>query len=467
MILHGASAHPKLDADVVIVGSGLAGTVIARRLVESGASVIVLESGSLGTSGRWRITARGFESHRYPTTESYVDLHLRREVGGASRFWGGWCAIPRPVSFAPRSLGESYGWPIDLAGLRPSYEAAARFLRLRRFEFVWAIDHTLVEGLPIRIKGFDFSPPVRVVNDFAEWYRAADGVQLVTGATVERLLASPDPALIATCRARRDDGTTLDVGGKAIVLAAGAVGNAVLTARSATRQTIDRRAAGNAGSWLIEHPHLYGAFRCLLRPEIERAVAGNRGTWSGSFVSFTPPEVEVERLGIGDVNAQLHPIREADWTDVERALAVNYRALYGLQPSIYLVTVGMEQLPARANTVLNSGGSDSDGEITLRFGSSVARTFAATVRWFKTIAAQTVWAEAAPTFVAVGHLMGTTRMAGSPNLGVVDSDARVFGTRNLYVAGGSVMPTAGFANPTLTIIALACRLGELLVAKVR
>jgi choline dehydrogenase-like flavoprotein len=39
--------------------------------------------------------------------------------------------------------------------------------------------------------------------------------------------------------------------------------------------------------------------------------------------------------------------------------------------------------------------------------------------------------------------------------GVVDPDGRVFGIDNLYLTGASVLPTAGFANPTLTIVALA------------
>jgi choline dehydrogenase-like flavoprotein len=51
-------------------------------------------------------------------------------------------------------------------------------------------------------------------------------------------------------------------------------------------------------------------------------------------------------------------------------------------------------------------------------------------------------------------------MAASPTHGVVDADARVHGVTNLHVAGSSVFPTFGYANPTLTIVALAVRLGQ-------
>lgn len=59
-----------------------------------------------------------------------------------------------------------------------------------------------------------------------------------------------------------------------------------------------------------------------------------------------------------------------------------------------------------------------------------------------------------------GHHIGTTRMSADPRRGVVDSDCRVHGIDNLYIASTSVFPTSGQASPTLTLLALAYRLAD-------
>jgi choline dehydrogenase-like flavoprotein len=63
------------------------------------------------------------------------------------------------------------------------------------------------------------------------------------------------------------------------------------------------------------------------------------------------------------------------------------------------------------------------------------------------------------------HHMGTTRMSDTEQCGVVDPDCRVYGSENLYVAGSSVFPRVGYANPTLTIVALAERLARHLASE--
>jgi choline dehydrogenase-like flavoprotein len=67
---------------------------------------------------------------------------------------------------------------------------------------------------------------------------------------------------------------------------------------------------------------------------------------------------------------------------------------------------------------------------------------------------------APPRLHKADHHMGTTRMDPDPRRGVVDEHGRVHETANLYVAGSSVFPTGGGANPMLTVLALTLRLAE-------
>jgi choline dehydrogenase-like flavoprotein len=69
-------------------------------------------------------------------------------------------------------------------------------------------------------------------------------------------------------------------------------------------------------------------------------------------------------------------------------------------------------------------------------------------------------ASAVPRVHGTAHHIGTTRMAESPAAGVVDTQCKVHGVDNLYVAGSSVFPTGGWAFPTLTIVALALRVAD-------
>lgn len=64
------------------------------------------------------------------------------------------------------------------------------------------------------------------------------------------------------------------------------------------------------------------------------------------------------------------------------------------------------------------------------------------------------------------HHLGTTRMGNNKETSVVDKNLKVHDVENLYIAGGSVFPTSGNANPTYTIVALSVRLSEYLSKKV-
>ena len=74
-----------------------------------------------------------------------------------------------------------------------------------------------------------------------------------------------------------------------------------------------------------------------------------------------------------------------------------------------------------------------------------------------------IWDQADDT----NHLNGTARMGNSANSSVVDADCRSWDIKNLWVCDGSVFPTVGGVNPSLTIQALACRTGDRIAAMAR
>jgi len=61
---------------------------------------------------------------------------------------------------------------------------------------------------------------------------------------------------------------------------------------------------------------------------------------------------------------------------------------------------------------------------------------------------------------SAAHHLGTVRMSKDAESGCVDLNLRLHGFEDIYVCDGSVFPTSGNANPTMTCMALASRLGE-------
>jgi len=71
-----------------------------------------------------------------------------------------------------------------------------------------------------------------------------------------------------------------------------------------------------------------------------------------------------------------------------------------------------------------------------------------------------------PIDLDASHHMGTTRMGIDPRESVVNRDCRLHDVDNVYMAGGSVFPTSGCANPTYTMVALSIRLARHLESNV-
>jgi choline dehydrogenase-like flavoprotein len=149
----------------------------------------------------------------------------------------------------------------------------------------------------------------------------------------------------------------------------------------------------------------------------------------------------------------------------------------GARTSSFKVIFQPEQAPNRANRVTLGTGRDHFGCRTARLEWRWSELDVQSIRRSSEIFAAELRASGFGVFTTVNstllpegeegwlphsahHHLGTTRMHDDPREGVVDRNCRLHGSTTVYVAGGSVFTTSGFANPTLTTIALALRLAD-------
>ncbi|TJW77833.1 MAG: GMC family oxidoreductase, partial [Mesorhizobium sp.] len=98
-----ASFKPK----VCILGSGPAGTTIARKLGAAGIPVVILEAGSREFSDESQDFYRGTTVGDY-----YFDLDITRLrfMGGSSNHWAGWCRVLDKQDFEPKAWAPDTAW---------------------------------------------------------------------------------------------------------------------------------------------------------------------------------------------------------------------------------------------------------------------------------------------------------------------------------------------------------------------
>ena len=169
----------------------------------------------------------------------------------------------------------------------------------------------------------------------------------------------------------------------------------------------------------------------------------------------------------------------ADIDDIDDPAIAVYRTFFNRIQSFPIVVMSLynriEQAPNPESRVVLSDQRDSLGQYRVRLDWRLGSIDKRSIRRTHEIVGQelgraglgrlrftldegdTTW----PHSMRGGnHHIGTTRMHIDPKKGVVDENCQVHGVSNLFIAGSSVFPTGGSANPTLTLVALAVKLAD-------
>ena len=501
------------DADVCIVGSGAAGLTVAAHL-GGGLRVLIVEAGGrrpgleglAGEAADWAFT--GFEQGR------------ARSFGGATRLWAGQCIRLDPIDFERRDWVPHSGWPIAASDLAPFYDRAEAFLGVPGAVYDASTWHRAGIGVPC-FQGADVTPKFTVYMpqpDFTKQFgrRLAQErrVDILLNAAVTSVDLAEDGRQVEGLTLQGDGGRKGRVRARAFVLCGGGIDNPrMLLASSAVAADGVGNGRGLVGRFFQDHPSgttgviatdrpapVQNQFRMLRKGGIrywpklaltEAAQRRGRTLNANALMLYDYDDrsaLTQAKATVAAAKARAPMRLAAEGARLlrhvpELAGRAVHMAATGKAPTFkprrVMLKAHVEQRPDPENRVTLANERDRFGvplpRLAWRVHPDELRTLRTVTEAVGQVFQRQGWGEmtvapwldegaeaARPYLEDTYHHHGTTRMATTPAEGVTDPHCQVFGTENLYIAGSSVFPTSGYANPTLTIVALAIRLGDTL-----
>ena len=500
-----------ITGDICIVGAGAAGITLARELNGSGLTCILLESGGIEYDSQTQELYAGDNVGR-----PFFDLTTcrLRYFGGTTNHWSGWCLPLEPIDFEEREGLPYRGWPFARSVLEPWYRRAQEVCQVGPFDYApdsWGV---VQAKLPAAFRGPHFipriaqlSPPTRFGSVYGPELRSSPNVAVYFQANACRFEMHDAGSEVQSLSVRTLSGQGFRVKAKLFVLAAGGIENARLLLTSGHTEG---QGVGDGhkliGRFFMTHICFWAGWLAIMDPPTDFYFdpgyfrTDRDGSAPRAFVPYVGLSEQTMRqrqlpnikllwkytnLGesaaggaLTDLPSILDEIegrpRYVDSKVFRREgvpvtgtkLFLNLEPMPNPDSRIRLSperdAIGMRKVALDWNVTAED---KRNGVAILRLlGAEVARSGFGRLRSFLEDGDDEKWPA---DMFGDQHHMGTTRMHREPGLGVVNEDCRVHGVANLYVAGSSVFPTAGAANPTLTITALALRLADHLKDELR
>lgn len=473
--------------DVCVIGSGAAGITLARQFVDTDYKVILLEGGSLDWNEKSQnaYKAESVTSNPAAIDPTYPEWSRLRYFGGSTNHWGGWCRPFEAHDFALRPWISHSGWPIERSDVEKYYDLAAHDVEIQPFlleqESQPPMADANIGATPFRLKTrdiesryFHYSPPTRFADLYRDELFSAPNIDVTLNGSA-CLFDLDEYDNVQILRAKNSRGEDFQISARYFVLACGGLENPRLLLNSNHQR---KAGLGNAqdmvGRCFMEHPHAtIGLMTNIEDPAWHAPFVVGRGTTGTMQVFTTSPSYQALHELL-NYSCELHKTSQTP-DDVVTSDALN-EFFYGKSRSLsfYKLYTRSEMAPRLHNRVSLGHETDHLGlrrlKLNVQFDSQDLRSLVkSTEAVIRALSAQglgrgkivlendEVWSK---DLSGGCHHMGTTRMSNDPIDGVVDRNCKVHELRNLYVAGSSVFATSGFANPTLTIVALAHRLGD-------
>lgn len=501
--------------DVVIVGAGIAGALMAQRLARAGRSVLALDAGpawnmgDLVSSQLWarRLKWGGDVVETKGSHPFGHNFNAGWGLGGAAlHHYGTWPRLQEEDFQMRRRYGRGLDWPIAYADLRPHYDrlqeevgisgdADAETWRppgdpypmppLKTFRQAAAVKRGFdalgirTAPVPAAINSIDYKNrpaciydgwcdagcPIYALggNPLAIFIPEAEeaGAVFRANATVLRIL--PGANGWAKGVEYVADGVRRTQPARVVILAANPVQTPRLLLNSAHEGAPNGMANGSGlvGRYFMTHMlvNVFGLF--------DEDLENHMGVSSASLISQDRYAKDLRPGAFGSYQWLIAPAVKPN--DIA-GIAISRADLIGPELEAFMrravrglgVMLGFgEEMPHLDNRVELSPERDSFGMPRARIVHGLDQDAQALGRHIadegvaimRAAGARQAWA--APQVTA--HMMGGTIMGTDARNSVTDSFGRSHDVRNLFIAGSGLFPTSGASNPTFTIAALADR----------
>lgn len=445
-----------------------------------------------------------------------------RMFGGTTNIWSGKWKQLEPIDFEDREHIPDSGWPLTYDKLSPFYQEISRDYGIPNFEHLLNLEHKHSLSNHSIAKAGDLKFTLHYTQDpalnFGETFRdelqRSRNVNVLLNSNACELWLNDDLSRVKSLLVKTLKGQEFSIYADNFVLACGGIENARLLLASNRQIT---SGIGNSqdlvGRFYMDHPKaVLGKIKPLSRKSLPNIFFADQDSKKAHRIGISLSDKIQRSDKTLNHNFYLKPIYFKENQEGYQILSSMVKAILSFEASalielvkkaskrtkvILKVLVGillktparkisayqivhyLEQSPNRNSRVLLSQDTDVLGMqkpvIDWEFSAVDQHSFEAFVEKIKMIFSECKIGEVLinPTSYETldflqdaSHHMGTTRMGTTPQQGVVDLNCQVFGVENLFVAGSSVFPTGGNANPTYTILALARRLAIFLHKKI-
>lgn len=499
------------EVDLVIVGAGAGGSVLAQRLARAGWRVVIIEAGPFWhPDSDWVSDEAG--SHALYWTQKRIiggadpielgKNNSGRGVGGSMVHYAGYTPRFHPSDFSTfADDGVGADWPITYEDLRPHYEQVEAELPVAGQNWPWGYPHRYpfsphpVSGAAAKLRegalraGIEMRVgPVGIVNGtFGNRPHCIYRGYCLQGCKVNAK-ASPYvthlPDALAHAVEIRANSMALQV---EIEPDTGRARGVVYAEESTGSHRLQRARFVAVAGYSIETPRLllnsssarFPHGLCNNSDQVGRYVmvqgaAQSAGRWSEELRMYKapPPEISSEQFYETDrargfvrgfsiqtvsplpIGWAEHVLADGHWGRELREYMRDYN---------HWATIGVlnELLTHPDNRVTLADEHDPYGQPIARMDYTLCDNDKANIAYSTRVIKHILQAAGAQDVLTIhryAHLIGGARMGTSPENSVVDANQRSWAVPNLFIADGSVCPTQGAANPALTIMALASRL---------